>query len=252
MGHSKPGKSKIFYLSLFDPIRTLFSKDKKFIFSLRNLLGFTPGNLSVYKLAFRHRSAAVEHDSGIKLSNERLEYLGDAILGSVIAELLFKKYPYKEEGFLTEMRSRIVNRDHLNKLAMKLGIDQMMNGFIDPGAKTRSAYGDAFEALVGAVYLDKGYDATRKMILKRFVKNHIHLDEIEEQDSNFKSRLINWSQREKRKVEFEFLEEVDNGGKRLLRVRVLVDEVEMSRGEDFSKKRAEQIAAEKACNTLGL
>ena len=239
-------------MNLFDPIRTLFSKDKIFIFSLRNLLGFTPGNVSVYKLAFRHRSAAVEHDSGIKLSNERLEYLGDAVLGTVIAELLFKKYPYKEEGFLTEMRSRIVNREHLNRLALKLGIDQMMSGFIDPGAKTRSAYGDAFEALIGAVYLDKGFDTTRKLIIKRIVKIHIHLDEIEELDSNFKSRLINWSQREKRKVVFEFLEEVDNGGKRLLRVRVLVDGVEMSRGEDFSKKRAEQIAAEKACTTLGI
>lgn len=239
-------------MNLFNPIRIFFSKDKAFISSLRNLLGFTPGNISVYILAFRHRSAAVEHDSGIKLSNERLEYLGDAVLGTVIAEMLFKKYPYKEEGFLTEMRSRIVNREHLNRLALKLGIDQMMNGFIDPGAKTRSAYGDAFEALIGAVYLDKGYNVTKKMILRRFVKNHIHLDELEEQDTNFKSRLINWSQREKKKVEFEFLEEVDNGGKRLLRVRVLVDNVEMSRGEDFSKKRAEQIAAEKACSTLGL
>jgi ribonuclease-3 len=239
-------------LNLFDPIRSIFSKDKKLIFSLRNLLGFTPGNISVYILAFRHRSAAIDHDSGIKLSNERLEYLGDAVLGTVIAEMLFKKYPYKEEGFLTEMRSRIVNRDHLNRLALKLGIDQLMDGFIDPGAKTRSAYGDAFEALIGAVYLDKGYDRTRKMILKRFVKNHIHLDEIEEQDVNFKSRLINWSQRERKKVEFEFLEEVDNGGKRLLRVRVLVDTIEMSRGEDFSKKRAEQIAAERACTKLGI
>ena len=239
-------------MNLFNPIRIFFSKDKAFISSLRNLLGFTPGNISVYILAFRHRSAAVEHDSGIKLSNERLEYLGDAVLGTVIAEMLFKKYPYKEEGFLTEMRSRIVNREHLNRLALKLGIDQMMNGFIDPGAKTRSAYGDAFEALIGAVYLDKGYNVTKKMILRRFVKNHIHLDELEEQDTNFKSRLINWSQREKKKVEFEFLEEVDNGGKRLLRVRVLVDNVEMSRGEDFTKKRAEQIAAEKACSTLGL
>ncbi|MBP6335181.1 MAG: ribonuclease III [Bacteroidia bacterium] len=220
--------------------------------SLQNLLGFNPGNISVYKLAFRHRSAASEHSSGIKLSNERLEYLGDAVLGTIIAEMLFKKYPYKEEGFLTEMRSRIVNREHLNRLAMKLGIDQMMSGFIDPGSKTRSAYGDAFEALVGAVYIDKGYNTTRKMILSRIVKNHIHLDEIENQDSNFKSRLINWSQRERKKVEFEFLEEVDNGGKRLLRVRVLVDGTEMSRGEDFSKKRAEQIAAEKACASLGI
>ena len=239
-------------MSYFFNIRNIFSKDKKFIFSLRNLLGFFPGNMSVYHLAFRHRSAASEHQSGIKLSNERLEYLGDAVLGAVIAELLFKKYPFREEGFLTEMRSKIVNREHLGKLAMKLGIDQFMLMSIDPAAKNRSAYGDAFEALIGAVYIDKGYDATRKLIINRFVKHHIDLEEIENQDTNFKSRLINWAQRERKAIDFEFLEEIDNGGKKLLRVRVLVDGNEMARGEDFSKKRAEQIAAEKACQQLGL
>jgi ribonuclease-3 len=233
-------------------IRNLFSKDKNFISSLRNLLGFTPGNISVYHLAFRHRSTASEHPSGIRLSNERLEYLGDAILGAVIAELLFKKFPYREEGFLTEMRSRIVNREHLNKLAMKLGIDHFMNGSIDPAAKSRSAYGDAFEALIGAVYIDKGYEITKKLIVNRFVKHHIDIESIENQDSNFKSRLINWAQRERKVIEFELIEEVENGGKRLLRVRVLVDGVEMARGEDYSKKRAEQIAAEKACVLLKL
>lgn len=239
-------------MSLFHTIRIYFSKDRRFAYSLRNLLGFLPHNTSLYHLAFRHRSVASEHPSGIKLSNERLEYLGDAILGAVIAELLFKKFPFKEEGFLTEMRSRIVNREHLNRLAMKLGINQFMSSSIDPAAKSRSAYGDAFEALIGAVYMDQGYKVCRKLILERIVKHHIHLDEIEQQDTNFKSRLINWAQRERKSVEFEFLEELENGGKRLLRVRVLIDQVEISRGEDFSKKRAEQIAAEKACTALGL
>jgi ribonuclease-3 len=239
-------------LFYFSQLRSLFSKDKKFIYSLTNLLGFVPRNIAVYHLAFSHRSTAEEHQSGIKLSNERLEYLGDAILGAVIAELLFRKFPYREEGFLTEMRSKIVNREHLGKLALKLGIDQFMKDSIDPAAKNRSAYGDAFEALIGAVYIDKGYDAAKKVIVNRFVKHHIDLEEIENQDTNFKSRLINWSQRERKTVEFEFLEEIDNGGKKLLRVRVLVDSVEMARGEDYSKKRAEQIAAEKVCGMLGL
>lgn len=239
-------------MSYFSHIRNLFSKDKKFISSLRNLLGFSPGNIAVYHLAFRHRSTAAEHQSGIKLSNERLEYLGDAVLGAVIAEMLFKKFPYREEGFLTEMRSKIVNREHLGRLALKLGIDHFMNNSIDPAAKNRSAYGDAFEALIGAVYIDQGYDATKRLIINRFVKHHVDIEEIENQDTNFKSRLINWAQRERKAIEFEFLEEVDNGGKRLLRVRVMVDENEMGRGEDFSKKRAEQIAAEKACQQLGL
>lgn len=236
----------------FQKIHNFFSKDRKFIFSLRNLLGFFPGNISVYHLAFRHRSTAEEHPSGVKLSNERLEYLGDAVLGAVIADLLFKKFPFREEGFLTEMRSKIVNRDHLNKLAMKLGIDHFMNNYIDPSAKNRSAYGDAFEALIGAVYIDKGFEVTRKLIINRFMRHHVDLESIENQDNNFKSRVINWAQREKKNIEFELLEELDNGGKRLLRVRIIIDNVEMARGEDFSKKRAEQIAAEKACQQLGL
>lgn len=233
-------------------IRILFSKDKSFAVSLKNLLGFCPGNLAVYHLAFRHRSVAEEHPSGVKLSNERLEYLGDAVLGAVIAEMLFKKFPYKEEGFLTEMRSRIVNREQLGKLALKLGINHFMNGSIDPGAKTRFAFGDAFEALIGAVYIDRGYNITRKLIINRFIKHHVDIDDIEQQDSNFKSRLINWGQRERKSVEFELLEELDNGGKRLLRVRVLVEGEELAQGEDFSKKRAEQIAAEKVCLNLGI
>lgn len=231
-------------------IRYFFSRDKKFVASLRNLLGFTPGNLSVYHLAFRHRSTASEHPSGIKLSNERLEYLGDAVLGAVIAELLFKKFPFREEGFLTEMRSRIVNRENLNRLALKLGINKFMETSIDPSAKNRSAYGDAFEALIGAVYIDKGYNTTRRLILLRIVRHHVDLDDLELSDTNYKSRLINWAQRERKNIEFELLEEVENGGKRLLRVRLLVDGTEISRGEDYSKKRAEQIAAEKAIKQL--
>ncbi len=217
---------------------------------MKNLLGFYPNNLSVYKLAFSHRSSAEEHPSGLKLSNERLEYLGDAVLGAVVAEMLFKKFPFKEEGFLTEMRSKIVNREHLNKLALKLGIDHYMNGSIEPSAKSRSVYGDAFEALIGAVYIDKGYEVTRKVILHRFIKHHIDVEELEMIENNFKSKLINWGQRERKAVEFKFLEEVDNGGKRLLRVQVLVDGAELGKGEDYSKKRAEQIAAKLACETL--
>ena len=132
-------------MSISTSVKIFFSKDRKLYHSLRNLLGFYPNNFAVYKLAFSHRSSAEEHPSGIKLSNERLEYLGDAVLGAVVAELLFKKFPYKEEGFLTEMRSKIVNREHLNRLALKLGVDHFMNGSIDPSAKSRSVYGDAFE-----------------------------------------------------------------------------------------------------------
>lgn len=237
---------------MFTLLRAYFSPDRKFIFSLRNLLGFIPGNPALYHLAFMHRSKAQEHPSGIRLSNERLEYLGDAVLGAVVAELLFKKFPYQEEGFLTEMRSRIVNRENLNRLALKLGINHFMDRSIDPAAKNRSAYGDAFEALIGAAYMDQGYERTRRLILDRFIKHHVDLHELEVQETNFKSKLINWGQRERKSVVFELLEEVDNGGKRLLRVRVKVDDVEMARAEDYSKKRAEQIAAREVCESMGI
>ena len=142
------------------------------------------------------------------------EYLGDAILGAIIAEMLFKKFPFREEGFLTEMRSKIVNREHLNKLSLKLGIDHFMVNSIDPAAKNKSAYGDAFEALIGAIYIDRGYNVARKFVLSRIVKHYIDIEEIEQQDKNFKSKLINWSQRERKVVEFELLEEVGNAFKR--------------------------------------
>ena len=232
--------------------RSYLSADRKFLAALRNLLGFTPHNLSLYHLAFMHRSKAPELKAGVKLSNERLEYLGDAVLGAVVAELLFKKFPYQEEGFLTEMRSRIVNREHLNRLALKLGINHFMEHSIDPGAKNRSAYGDAFEALIGAVYMDRGYETTRHLILNRFIRHHVDLHEMEHQETNFKSKLINWAQRERKSVAFELLEEIENGGKRLLRVCVKVNNQELARAEDYSKKRAEQVAAQKACDALGI
>jgi ribonuclease-3 len=232
------------------PLRALFSADKDLIHSLRNLLGFIPNNLTLYKLAFSHKASAEEHSSGIKLSNERLEYLGDAILGAVVADFLFKKFPFKEEGFLTEMRSRIVNREHLNKLAMKIGVDHFMSS--NGSMKTRSVYGNAFEALIGAIYLDRGYHITQQFIVQRIIQHHVDMDELEALDINFKSKLINWAQRERKSVTFELIEEIDNGGKRLLKVCVKVDAEEQGQGEDFSKKRAEQIAAEKACIKLGI
>ncbi|MEP7264634.1 MAG: ribonuclease III [Bacteroidota bacterium] len=229
--------------------RLLFSPDKDFLRSLRNLLGFYPGNLSVYHLAFSHRSLALEVEQGIKLSNERLEYLGDAVLGSVVAEMLFKKFPYKDEGFLTEMRAKIVSRENLKQVAMKIGINEFLKKDAGPGSY-RSMYGDAFEALIGAIYVDKGYTRARRFLLDRIIRNHIDLHEMEITENNFKSRILNWGQREKHSVNFEVIEE-DNKSK-LIKIRLLVDEKEVATGTDFVKKKAEQIAAEMACKSLGI
>jgi ribonuclease-3 len=230
-------------------IRYLFSKDKIFFSSIKNLTGVCPGNLSLYKLAFSHKSVAKETGKGIKLSNERLEFLGDAVLGSVVAELLFKRFPYRDEGFLTEMRSKIVSRENLKSLAMKIGIDKMVQKDVST-VGFRSMYGDAFEALIGAIYLDKGYKTAQKFILDRIISIHLDLNEMEATELNFKSKVLNWGQKEKHNVVFETLEE--NSTTRLIKVRLLIDEKEIATGQDFSKKKAEQIAAESACEQLGI
>jgi ribonuclease-3 len=227
-----------------------FSEDRELLRKLRNLIGFYPGNISVYKLAFSHRSLALETHNGIRMSNERLEYLGDAVLGAIIADLLFKRFPYRDEGFLTEMRAKIVSRENLKQIAMKIGINELLITDAGPGTY-RSMYGDAFEALIGAIYLDKGYDTTRRFILDNIVRYHIDLREIEQTENNWKSRILNWGQKEKHAVVFEVVED-DDPRSRLIYVRLLIDDKEVSSGKDYVKKKAEQIAAEAACKQLGI
>ena len=203
-------------------------------------------------MAFTPHNAAVGSADGLRSSNERLEYLGDAVLGAVVAEMLFKKFPFREEGFLTEMRSKLVNRDHLGRLAKKTGMDFFINQQGNAQQLHRSTYGDAFEALIGAVYMDYGYTRAKEFILHRIIRHHVDLDEIQKSELSFKSRLINWSQRERKKILFEQFEEIESGGKKLFRVIVFVSGTEAGKGEDFSKKRAEETASEMACKTLGI
>ncbi len=235
--------------TLFRLLISADAQEKKLIRALRILLGYYPGNISVYKLAFSHRSLSLETVQGVRLSNERLEYLGDAVLGAIVADLLFKRFPYKDEGFLTEMRSRIVSRENLKNLAVKIGIDELLLKDASPGTY-RSMYGDAFEALIGAIYLDKGYKTAQKFIMERIIRHHVDLREIEETEKNFKSVILNWGQKEKHSVVFELME--DDLQSRQIKVRLLIDDKEVAIGIDFVKKKAEQIAAEKACKDLGL
>lgn len=235
--------------SLFKLFFSSDKQEKDLIRSLRNLLGFYPTNIAVYQLAFSHRSILRETDNGVPLSNERLEYLGDAVLGAVVADMLFKKFPYRDEGFLTEMRSRIVSRENLKNLAVKIGVDELLQKEATPGTY-RSMYGDAFEALIGAIYLDKGYAKTQKFILERIIRIHVDLHEIEQTEKNFKSLILNWGQREKHSIVFETVEEEQKD--RLIKVRLLIDDKEVAVASDFVKKKAEQIAAQAACTTLGL
>ena len=230
-----------------------FSPNRNYIRSLENLLGFIPGNLRLYRMAFRHRSVAVEVKNGAKNSNERLEFLGDAILGSVIAEILFKMYPYKDEGFLTEMRSKIVSRANLNQLAKKLGLDEHIeydNRIIDHNNKQGSLLGDTFEAMIGAIYLDKGYNFTRNFLISRIIKPHIDIHTLELTETNFKSKLIEWCQRHGKDVSFEVIANDEGENSKLFTIQISVDGESCAIGRDYNKKNAEKLAAEKACEHL--
>ena len=231
------------------------SPNRKYIRSLENLLGFVPGNLRLYRMAFRHRSVAVEVKNGAKNSNERLEFLGDAILGSVVAELLFKMYPYKDEGFLTEMRSKIVSRSNLNQLAKRLGLDEHIefdNKALSHNNKQGSLLGDTFEAMIGAVYMDKDYNFTRNFLLKRIIKPHIDIHTLELTETNFKSKLIEWCQRHGKDITFEIIPNEEGENAKLFTIRANVDGESCAIGRDYNKKNAEKLAAEKACEFLNI
>lgn len=227
---------------------------RKFSKALKNLLGFSPKNVALYEQAFRHHSASTRYDiKEGRISNERLEFLGDAVLSSIIAEILFAAYPTKGEGFLTEMRAKIVSREQLCELARKFGIEAFLE--FDKSLKgnrqvIRSISGNAFEALIGAIYLDKGYNFTRKFINRNILQHHIDIRQLAETEINFKSKLIEYCQKNRKKIEFETLEERKQGKTKSYLVRVTVNGEEMGRGEEFSKKKAEQVAARHACDII--
>lgn len=234
--------------------RVIPVQEKKFRKSVKRILGMTPVNLDLYHLALRHTSVANVTHVGNRESNERLEYLGDAILGAVVADYLFRKFPFREEGFLTEIRSRLVNRESLNQLARKIGLDKLIE--FDGSHQNKHTYksitGDALEALVGAVYLDKGFKKCRRFIIFKLIRPHFDLEEIIENNKNFKSLLIEWAQKESREVRFEIISEKGSKHRREFIAQVIIDGEPVTSGSGLSKKKAEQAAAEKCCEKLGL
>lgn len=228
------------------------SKEKGFARSIKIMIGFPPGNMHLYRRATRHTSVASNLRTNNKESNERLEYLGDAVLGMVIADYLFKKYPLKDEGFLTEIRSRIVSRDALNQVARKIGIPEIVQ--YDKRRKTshshKSLFGNTLEALIGAIYLDKGFHGANKFIIKRLLKPHYDLEEIVATTKNYKSKLIEWAQKKGKTPNFQHLQTLDNGHYKEFIVEVLVDDETLAQGHGLSKKKAEQDASREACLKL--
>lgn len=217
-----------------------------------NVFGFYPHNISLYQLAFTHKSLSTKKLNGITINNERLEYLGDTVLSTIVGEYLFKKYPTKQEGFLTEMRSKIVSRTSLNKLSAKLGFDKMVmySKSHDKHTQFRSIGGNAFEAFTGALFLDRGYNFTRKIIVDHVILIHLDLEDIQNNEVNYKSKLLEWSQKEKHHLEFKHIGTKGEGFEKLYEIQVVIDEKDFAKALDFSIKGAEQLAAEKTWHMM--
>lgn len=237
-------------MALRDYIAHCLSKDKALSEFIKNDFGYYPRNITLYQLAFTHKSVSENTVGNFKLSNERLEYLGDAVLSAVVADYLFRIFPTKQEGFLTEMRSRIVSRASLNKLSQKLGFSEMIHYSHDAHSSFKSLGGNAFEAFIGALYLDRGYDFAKNIIIKRIINVHIDLDQLEQTDVNFKSKLLEWSQKEKQHLDFKVIKTQSQGHDKLYRVVAVINDKEYGQGADYSIKGAEQLAAEKTWQML--
>ncbi|MFZ1807850.1 MAG: ribonuclease III [Cyclobacteriaceae bacterium] len=226
-------------------------ENQKLVLAIRTIAGFTPSNIELYRLATLHSSKAKEV-AGFKESNERLEYLGDAILGAAVADYLFKKYPFKDEGFLTEIRSRIVNRETLNQIARKLGIPAIVQSDKKNTQLQQVILGNALEAIVGAVYLDKGYIRCKKFVVDKLIQPYLNIEEVVNSETNFKSKIIEWSQRNNSPIRFE-VESTKRGknGKEFIAL-LYVDEQPYGQGFGYTKKKAEQDAAQKTCSMLNI
>lgn len=227
------------------------SKEREFVKKIYNITGIIPTEVEVYRLAFRHISILSSDQSVAEECNERLEFLGDAILGAVVGEFLFQKYPHKSEGYLTEMRSKIVGRNALNAVGLKIGLDQIIETNNKTPYLNRTINGNTFEALVGAIYLDVGYLKTRKFLRTRFIRNHFDLHELEEQNLNFKSRLLEYLQKNQLPpASFILVSERLNGNLKEFTVDCTLMGECLGTGKDIKKKNAEQKAAEQAFNLL--
>ncbi len=227
------------------------SEDKHLRSVIESITGKKPVTLKLYKLAIKHSSSSEPDKYGRKESYERLEYLGDAYLGAIIAEYLYKKYPYKDEGFLTEIRSRLVNRESLNLLGRKLGLEKII--IVDKKNELhrhKSIYGDIMEALIGAIYLDHGFKVCKYFILHKLVEPNFNIDKIINENTNYKSQIIEWGQKNGKEVRFETESVIEKGNYKEFEVSIFIEDNFIVKGHGPNKKKAEQSAARKAYETI--
>lgn len=231
----------------------LFRNKKKESYSVfYKLLGFYPGNINLYEEALLHKSSSREIENGRYQNNERLEFLGDAILDAIIADLVFHQFKNKKEGFLTNMRSKIVQRETLDRVATELGLHKIIVSSPKIFTSTKNhILGNALEALIGAVYLDKGYVATKKFVEEKIIRKYINMDSLAKKEVNFKSKLLEWSQKYKVDMEFDLLENfTDDKNNPVFQMQVTLNGLLAGIGIGFSKKEAQQQAAQMAIDKL--
>ncbi len=239
------------FTKLYKKIRLLKYKNKEPYSSFYKLLGFIPDNIQIYEQAFLHKSSSIEAENGRWLNNERLEFLGDAILDAIIADIVYKHFYKRREGFLTNTRSKIVQRETLNRIAIELGLDKMVIYSTKLHAHNNHMYGNALEALIGAVYLDKGYDQCYRFVEDVIIRNHINLDKIAKKEVNFKSSLIEWSQKNKLAISFKLIESfLDKHGNPVFQTAIILADMQIGIGIGYSKKESQQNAAKMAIKKL--
>lgn len=237
--------------NFIDKMKLPFRKEKELYSSLFNVIGFYPHDISLYKQALLHKSIAKRNEKGRPVNNERLEFLGDAILDAIVGDIVFRHFEGKREGFLTNTRSKIVQRETLNKLAQEIGISQliMSNGH----SSSHNSYmdGNAFEALVGAIYLDRGYEACMRFMKKRILSQLINLDKVAYKEVNFKSKLIEWCQKNRVKLDFKLIEQKrDENNNPIFVYQAIVEGLEGGTGKGYSKKESQQLASKQTLQSL--
>jgi ribonuclease-3 len=221
-------------------------KDGNFFREIKTIVGFKPGDISIYEMAFTHRSTNIKNSVGEILNYERLEFLGDAMLGAVIAAHLFKKVPSGNEGYLTKMRSKVVSREHLNELGRDLDLIRFVRSSIPLESFGLNIHGNIFEALVGAIYLDKGFKACEKFIHKRVIKPYVDIEKLEGKITSYKSLLIEWCQKNKKKFDFIVYDDTGNDTVKHFAVKLKIEDTIAAKARATSKKKAEERASKRA------
>ena len=230
-----------------DKIRLLFRKNRESYFCFYRILGFYPRNIHIYEQALLHKSTSLRSEKGRPLNNERLEFLGDAILDAIVGDIVYKRFEGKREGFLTNTRSKIVQRETLNKLAVEIGLDKLIKYSTRSSSHNSYMYGNAFEAFIGAIYLDQGYERCKQFMEQRIINRYIDLDSISRKEVNFKSKLIEWSQKNKMEVSFELIEQfLDHDCNPVFQTEIRIEGLPAGTGTGYSKKESQQNAAQMA------